>query len=123
MYRDIPKELRVLIEPVVEYAGFELVDVLVTPGSPPWLLRVTIDTIAGDGAYRWSVARTSRARSRRSSTPRTRFRCRTGSRCRRPGSTACWLGRMFGLKREIDQIAKDKGIDRTARSFGASKRP
>jgi ribosome maturation factor RimP len=49
MYRDIPEELRALIEPVVEYAGFELVDVLVTPGSPPWLLRVTIDTIAGDG--------------------------------------------------------------------------
>jgi len=49
MYRDIPEELRVLIEPVVEYAGFELVDVLVTPGHPPWLLRVTIDTLEGDG--------------------------------------------------------------------------
>jgi ribosome maturation factor RimP len=49
MYRDIPEELRVLIEPLVEYAGFELVDVLVTPGRPPWLLRVTIDTLAGDG--------------------------------------------------------------------------
>jgi ribosome maturation factor RimP len=49
MYRDIPEELRVLIEPVVEQAGFELVDALVTRGRPPWLLRVTIDTPAGDG--------------------------------------------------------------------------
>jgi ribosome maturation factor RimP len=49
MYRDIPKELRVLIEPVVEDAGFELVDVLVTRGRRPWLLRVTIDTREGDG--------------------------------------------------------------------------
>ena len=43
MYRDIPEELRRLIEPVVEHAGFELVDALVTRGRPPWLLRVTIE--------------------------------------------------------------------------------
>lgn len=49
VYRDIPEELRVLIEPVVEDAGFELVDVLLTRGGRPWLLRVTIDTPAGDG--------------------------------------------------------------------------
>jgi ribosome maturation factor RimP len=47
--RDIPEELRVLIEPVVEDAGFELVDALLTRGRAPWLLRVTLDTPAGDG--------------------------------------------------------------------------
>ena len=44
MYRDIPEELRVLIEPVVDDAGFELVDAMLTRGRAPWLLRVTIDT-------------------------------------------------------------------------------
>lgn len=49
MYRDIPQDLRALIEPVVEASGFELVDVTLTRGRPPWLLRVTIDTPEGDG--------------------------------------------------------------------------
>ncbi len=49
MYRDIPEELRVLIEPVVGDAGFELVDALLTRGREPWLLRITIDTPEGDG--------------------------------------------------------------------------
>ena len=49
MYRDIPEPLRALIEPVVEDAGCELVDVLLARGRPPWLLRITIDTPAGDG--------------------------------------------------------------------------
>ena len=49
MYRDIPEELRGLIEPVVDGAGFELVDVTMTRGRPPWMLRVTIDTPEGDG--------------------------------------------------------------------------
>ena len=49
MYRDIPEELRVLVEPVVEQAGLELVDAVVTHGPSPWLLRVTIDTPEGDG--------------------------------------------------------------------------
>lgn len=49
MYRDIPEELRTLIEPVVEGAGLELVDAMMTRGRPPWLLRVTIDTPEGDG--------------------------------------------------------------------------
>jgi ribosome maturation factor RimP len=47
--RDIPEELRVLIEPIVDDAGFELVDTLLTRGRAPWLLRVTIDTPEGDG--------------------------------------------------------------------------
>jgi ribosome maturation factor RimP len=49
MYRDIPEELRGLIEPVVEGAGFELVDATITRGRLPWLLRVTIDTPESDG--------------------------------------------------------------------------
>jgi ribosome maturation factor RimP len=49
MYRDIPEELRSLIEPVVEHAGLELVDVTLRRGRPPWLLRITLDTKAGDG--------------------------------------------------------------------------
>jgi ribosome maturation factor RimP len=49
VYRDIPEELRILIEPIVEDAGFELVDVLLTRGGRPGLLRVIIDTPAGDG--------------------------------------------------------------------------
>ena len=50
VYRDIPEDLRGLIEPVVEETGFELVDVTLARGRPPWLLRVTIDTPKGDGS-------------------------------------------------------------------------
>lgn len=49
MYRDIPQDLRALIEPVVLANGLELVDVTLTRGRPPWLLRITIDTPEGDG--------------------------------------------------------------------------
>ncbi len=49
MYRDIPKELQALVEPVVDDHGFELVDATVTRGRGPWLVRVTIDTPACDG--------------------------------------------------------------------------
>lgn len=38
-----------MIEPVVEGAGFELVDVLVQRGRPPWQVKVVIDTANGDG--------------------------------------------------------------------------
>ena len=49
MYRDIPEELRSLIEPVVADHGFELVDVETSASQGPRLLRVTIDTPSGDG--------------------------------------------------------------------------
>jgi ribosome maturation factor RimP len=49
VYRDIPEELRALIEPVVEASRFELVDATLARGRGPWLLRVTIDTPEGDG--------------------------------------------------------------------------
>ena len=38
-----------MIEPVVDDAGFELVDVSLARGGRPWMLRVTIDTPQGDG--------------------------------------------------------------------------
>ncbi len=38
-----------MIEPVVEAAGLELVDVSLVRGRQPWSLRVTVDTAAGDG--------------------------------------------------------------------------
>ncbi len=50
MYRDIPEDLRRLIEPVVEDHGCELVDVESQFGSSrSGLLRVTIDRKEGDG--------------------------------------------------------------------------
>ena len=49
MYRDIPEELRRLIEPVVEDSSLELVDVTLRRGRPPWLLRIIVDTTTGDG--------------------------------------------------------------------------
>ncbi len=49
LYRDIPEDLRRLIEPVIEDHGCELVDVAVQRGGGPGLLRITIDTPMGDG--------------------------------------------------------------------------
>ena len=50
MYRDIPKDLRRLIEPVVEDHDCELVDVETVMGSPrAGLLRITIDRKECDG--------------------------------------------------------------------------
>ena len=49
MYRDIPDELKSLIEPVVDDHGLELVDVVVTRGSGPGAIRITIDSVHGDG--------------------------------------------------------------------------
>jgi ribosome maturation factor RimP len=49
VYRDIPEDLKTLIEPLVEDASLELVDILLSRGRPPWLLRITIDTPSGDG--------------------------------------------------------------------------
>lgn len=61
MYRDIPDEWRVLIEPIVEEHGYELMDVerVIGPGS--LLLRITIDSPSGDGRVRVDdIARVSR---------------------------------------------------------------
>jgi len=49
VYRDIPEDLRTLIEPIVDDAGFELVDAQLARGGKPWTLKVTIDTRACDG--------------------------------------------------------------------------
>jgi ribosome maturation factor RimP len=49
LYRDIPDDLRSLVEPVVEDHGFELVDVVISQGSGPGAIRITIDSVQGDG--------------------------------------------------------------------------
>jgi ribosome maturation factor RimP len=49
VYRDIPEELRTLIEPIVDDAGFELVDAHLARGGRPWTLKVIIDTPECDG--------------------------------------------------------------------------
>ena len=49
MYRYIPEDLRTLIEPVISDSDFELVDVMITKGRPPWTVRITIDTQRADG--------------------------------------------------------------------------
>jgi ribosome maturation factor RimP len=49
VYREIPGELRELIEPIVAAHGFELVDAETLGGGGTRVLRVTIDTPAGDG--------------------------------------------------------------------------
>jgi ribosome maturation factor RimP len=50
VYRDIPEELRRLIEPVVEDHGCELLDVEnATAASRAGVLRITIDRKEGDG--------------------------------------------------------------------------
>lgn len=49
IYRDIPEPLRGLIEPVVAEHDCELVDVEVTRPRGPGLLRVVVDSRAGDG--------------------------------------------------------------------------
>ncbi len=50
MYRDIPQELRSLLEPVIADHGLELVDAELLRGRGPARLRVVVDTPAGDGA-------------------------------------------------------------------------
>jgi ribosome maturation factor RimP len=49
MYRDIPQSLRGLIEPVIDGQGLELVDAEITRGPGGALVRVVVDTRAGDG--------------------------------------------------------------------------
>lgn len=49
MYKDIPQELRNLIEPVVEDHGCELVDIETHLGAGAGLLRITVDRVEADG--------------------------------------------------------------------------
>jgi ribosome maturation factor RimP len=55
IYRDIPEELRALIEPVVDEHDCELVDVEVARNRGKGLLRITVDNPNGDG--RVAIAR------------------------------------------------------------------
>jgi len=49
VYRDIPEDLRLLIEPIVAEQDCELVDVDIRPHSSDGMIRITIDNTAGDG--------------------------------------------------------------------------
>jgi ribosome maturation factor RimP len=49
VYRDIPEEMRALIEPIVDDYGLELVDADLKRGRAPWTLRVIVDRREGDG--------------------------------------------------------------------------
>jgi ribosome maturation factor RimP len=49
VYRDIPDDLRAMIEPVVEDHGYELMNVESVHGAGPTLLKITVDSPAGDG--------------------------------------------------------------------------
>ncbi len=49
MYADIPDKIRGLIEPVVEDHGYELMNVETQHGRQSVLMRITIDSRAGDG--------------------------------------------------------------------------
>ncbi|MGH0034247.1 MAG: ribosome maturation factor RimP [Myxococcota bacterium] len=49
MYRDIPPELREIVEPVLADHGCELVDVDLRLGHGQGLVRVVVDSDAGDG--------------------------------------------------------------------------
>ena len=49
IYRDIPEELRALIEPVVDDHDCELVDVQIARNRGTGLLRITVDNPNGDG--------------------------------------------------------------------------
>ncbi len=49
MYHDIPEDLKLLIEPVVQEQGCDLVDVGVKRSAAEGLIRVVIDSASGDG--------------------------------------------------------------------------
>ena len=49
MYRDIPANLLVLVEPIVADHGLELVDAEFAEGRGPAVVKVIVDTVAGDG--------------------------------------------------------------------------
>ena len=60
MYRDIPEDLRALVEPIAADHGCELVDAEVQRGHPG-LLRITVDNESGDGRVEvGALARLSR---------------------------------------------------------------
>jgi len=49
MYKDIPEDLRLVLEPVVQAHGLELVDAGIGRGPARSLVRIVVDTPAGDG--------------------------------------------------------------------------
>ncbi len=49
MYHDIPEDLKLLVEPVVQECDCELVDVVVRRSTAEGLIRIVIDQVSGDG--------------------------------------------------------------------------
>ncbi len=49
MYHEIPEHLRALIEPVIDDHGLELVDADLAEGADTTVVRIVVDTPAGDG--------------------------------------------------------------------------
>lgn len=49
MYRDIPEDLKSIVEPVIEERGCELLDVSIRPSAGEGLVRIVIDSRSGDG--------------------------------------------------------------------------
>lgn len=49
MYNDIPEDLKMLVEPIVDEFECELVDIIVQRGASDGLMRVVIDHVNGDG--------------------------------------------------------------------------
>ena len=52
MYKDIPADLRRVVEPVVQAHGLELVDAGMGRGPARSLVRIVVDTPVGDGRVR-----------------------------------------------------------------------
>lgn len=52
MYKDIPADLRRVVEPVVQAHGLELVDAGMGRGPTRSLVRIVVDTPSGDGRVR-----------------------------------------------------------------------
>ena len=52
MYKDIPADLRRVVEPVVQAHGLELVDAGMGRGPTRSLVRIVVDTPVGDGRVR-----------------------------------------------------------------------
>ncbi len=98
IYRDIPQPLRELIEPVVDEHECELVDVEVTRPRGPGLLRIVVDSRAGDGRVPIERCAAISRELRRCSMRRISCRGRTGSRCRRRDSIGCLRGRRISRR-------------------------
>jgi ribosome maturation factor RimP len=99
VYRDIPDDLRELIEPVVADHGCELVDVDDVRGSGGGVLRITIDRAEGDGQVSLDgCAEISREIESQLDAADV-CRVAIGWKCRRRDSIGCWPGKKIFSRR------------------------